>query len=87
MAGVEPAKGGRGKKGGIREAARRAGVPKSTAHDRKQETKLSENLYSRTVSPPAKRTVAEGLAFHKHSIHYRRAQTDWDALGLLASQS
>lgn len=58
LADVEPSKGGRGKKGGLREAARQAGMPKSTAHDRQREAKLSENDDKRTVSAPDAPTPA-----------------------------
>jgi len=43
LADVKPSKGGRGKRGGMREAARQMGGPKSTAHDRQRETKVSGN--------------------------------------------
>jgi ParB/Sulfiredoxin domain len=45
--GVEKAKGGRGKKGGVSEAARKAGVPRTTARDA---AKPGENASSRQVS-------------------------------------
>jgi hypothetical protein len=49
MASVEPAKGGRGKKGGVREAAREADMPQATARLRK--AKVSKNTESCSVSP------------------------------------
>lgn len=43
----EKAKGGRGKRGGLRDAARKAGVPESTARD--QKNKLRENSSPRSL--------------------------------------
>lgn len=48
---VEPAKGGRGKKGGVREAARQAGVPETTA--RRRTDKPRHNTKNGAVSVPA----------------------------------
>ena len=56
-----PAKGGRGKKGGVRDAARKAGVPKSTAH-RRAATKPSQTENG-TVSEEADK--AKELAVKK----------------------
>ena len=53
MAEVEPAKGGRGKKGGISEAARKAGLTRRTAQRRMTETKPAQNTKSGQVSCPA----------------------------------
>jgi hypothetical protein len=50
LADVKPSKVGRGKRGGMRKAARQMGMPKSTAHDRQRETKVSGNAVTRTVS-------------------------------------
>lgn len=47
-----PSKGGRGKKGGTRQAARDLGVSKSTAHRATHESKPSQNASSGTVSEP-----------------------------------
>ena len=53
-----PAKGGRGKKGGVRAAARKAGVPKSTAY--RQAAKLSQTENG-TVSEEADKAEARKL--------------------------
>jgi len=47
---IEPAKGGRGKKGGVSEAAREIGIPRSTAKDRRK-NKRGDNTEIRHVSP------------------------------------
>ena len=41
MQGVEPAKGGRSKKGGVSEAAREIGIPRSTAKDRRKKAQYA----------------------------------------------
>jgi hypothetical protein len=50
LADVKPSRGGRGKRGGMREAARQMGVPRSTARDRQREAKGGGNDVSRHVS-------------------------------------
>jgi ParB-like nuclease family protein len=51
VANVKAAKGGRGRKGGLREAARDAGIPRATA--RRRAGKLGHNIESGPVSAPA----------------------------------
>jgi ParB/RepB/Spo0J family partition protein len=58
MANVEPAKGGRGKKGGISEAARAAGIPRQTAQRRKG----AQNTSSGQVCANAKSVGAKQAA-------------------------
>ncbi len=53
MQGVEPAKGGRGKKGGVSEAARKVGIPETTAR-RRRPSKPRHNTENGEVSPPPK---------------------------------
>lgn len=50
MQGVEPAKGGRGKKGGLREAARNTAVPETTARRRQAQAKVRHNTESAALS-------------------------------------
>jgi ParB-like chromosome segregation protein Spo0J len=50
MASVEPTKLGRGKKGGIREAARQAGISERTARRRQDETKVRHNTQNAALS-------------------------------------
>jgi len=58
LANVAPGKGGRGKKGGLREQAREMGVPRTTAQ-RRRETKVAQNIENGPVSaPPAETTKA-----------------------------
>jgi ProP effector len=53
MGEVDLAKGGRGKKGGLSEAARKAGITRRTAQRRMDEHKLSQNAEDETVFPLA----------------------------------
>lgn len=85
MESVEPAKAGRGKKGGIREAAREAGISKSTAHRRQHETdKLSQNPSSGTISDQPTSTAAQQSGKKPLSTHYSPAE--YNAIKAYADQ-
>jgi ParB-like chromosome segregation protein Spo0J len=71
FANVAPSKGGRGRKGGLREAARQEGIPRTTAQDRQREAKLAENDDKRPVSaaaPAAPPTPSSAFANKKYTI-------------------
>lgn len=75
LATVEASKGGRGNKGGIREAARQMGVPLATAQDAVK-AKLTGNLESRSVSTrkPAPDNIALAQAKAPTSIKFTVAE-------------
>lgn len=66
LANVEPAKGGRGKKGGLRDAARKAGMSKDTARRRK----VAQNTENAPVfhSSDAPRSASATMGLVKTSI-------------------
>jgi len=55
---AEPAKGGRGKKGGLANAAREAGIPLTTAQRRATEAKPTQNAEPGRFSEPQERHVS-----------------------------
>jgi hypothetical protein len=83
---VEPAKGGRGRKGGISEAARKAGIPESTARlrqKRRNNTKSCEVSADADTAPtaaaittPAKADGESKLALRKISLDLTIGELD-----------
>jgi hypothetical protein len=90
MAKVEPAKGGRGKKGGFREAARQADMSVTTAHRRHkeaQEKKAEQFLASPAITAPIAlannpapvlRSATEQIAMK--SCSFKITRVDYEAL-------